>query len=108
MIRNKREIINELLIFIVGLIIAIAAIVTDDGSVDSWAMKDRYDTPLDLLRDVWNNPKAPKGIRYQAAKDALPYVHARMEVGKKEEKEKAAKRAVRGKFQPGAKPSMYQ
>lgn len=81
---------------------------TDDGSVDSWAMKDCYDTPLDLLRDVWNNPKAPKGIRYQAAKDALPYVHARMEAGKKEEKEKAAKRAVRGKFQPGAKPSMYQ
>ena len=34
MIRNKREIINELLIFIVGLIIAIAAIVTEDGSMD--------------------------------------------------------------------------
>lgn len=37
MIRNKREIINELLIFIVGLIIAIAAIATDDGSVDDMA-----------------------------------------------------------------------
>ena len=34
MTRNKREIINELLIFIVGLIIAIAAIVTEDGSMD--------------------------------------------------------------------------
>lgn len=34
MTNNNREIINELLIFIVGLIIAIAAIVTDDGSVD--------------------------------------------------------------------------
>ena len=37
MIRNKREIINELLIFIVGLIIAIAAIVTEDGSMDHQA-----------------------------------------------------------------------
>lgn len=37
MIRNKREIINELLIFILGLIIAIAAIVTEDGSVDDMA-----------------------------------------------------------------------
>jgi len=34
MTNNKREIINELLIFIVGLIIAIAAIVTEDGSMD--------------------------------------------------------------------------
>lgn len=81
---------------------------TDDGSVDSWAMKDRYDSPLALLEDVMNNPKAPKGIRYQAAKDALPYKHARVEGGKKQEKDEKAKRAVKGKFQPGNRPSMYQ
>ena len=81
---------------------------SDDNGIDSWAMKDSYDSPLELLRDVWNNPKAPKGIRYQAAKDALPYLHARMEGGKKEEKEKGAKGAAKGKFQPGNRPSMYQ
>ena len=77
-------------------------------TIDSWAMKDRYDSPLALLEDVMNNPKAPKGIRYQAAKDALPYKHARVEGGKKEEKDEKAKRAVKGKFQPGNRPSMYQ
>ena len=77
-------------------------------TIDSWAMKDHYDSPLALLVDVMNNPKAPKGIRYQAAKDALPYKHARVEGGKKEEKDEKAKRAVKGKFQPGNRPSMYQ
>lgn len=77
-------------------------------TIDSWAMKDRYDSPLALLEDVMNNPKAPKGIRYQAAKDALPYKHARVEGGKKQEKDEKAKRAGKGKFQPGNRPSMYQ
>ena len=78
---------------------------TDNGELDRWAMKDHYATPLDLLRDVWNNPKAPKSLRYQAAKDAMPYCHARMEAGKKQEKNDNAKKASGGKYQTANKPS---
>lgn len=63
-------------------------------------MKDRYDSPLALLEDVMNNAKAPKSLRYQAAKDALPYRHARKESGKKEEAANDAKKA-------GAKGSRF-
>lgn len=77
----------------------------EDGGRDQWAMKKHYDTPLDLLRDVWNNPEAPKTLRYQAAKDALPYCHARKETGKKEEVAERAKKVAKGKFQTAARPS---
>lgn len=75
-----------------------------DESGARWQMKDRYASPLDLLEDVWNNPQAPKSLRYQAAKDALPYCHARKEAGKKEDKEKAAKEAAKGKFKTARRP----
>ena len=68
-------------------------------------MKPKYDTPLDLLRDVWNNPDAPKSLRYQAAKDALPYCHARKEGGKKDEAAKESKKAAAGKFGSSPAPS---
>lgn len=79
----------------------------DEGEGDEpggWQMKDRYASPLDLLEDVWNNPQAPKSLRYQAAKDALPYCHPRKEAGKKEDKEKAAKEAAKGKFKTARRP----
>lgn len=77
----------------------------DDG-VEGWALRDTYDSSLDLLRDVYNNPKAPKSIRYQAAKDALPYEHARKEGGKKEsDKDRAHKAASGGgKYAPQSAP----
>lgn len=75
----------------------------DEGSLETWAMKDHYDSPLDLLQDVYNNPAAPKSLRYQAAKDALPYCHARKEGGKKDEAAKESKKAAAGKF--GASPA---
>ena len=57
-----------------------------------WDMKDKYASPLDLLEDVMNNPNAPKSLRYQAAKDSLPYRPARVaEAGKKEKKEDLAR-----------------
>lgn len=68
-------------------------------------MKDRYSTPLDLMLDVMNNPDAPKSLRYQAAKDALPYCHPRKEGGKKDEAKERAKKAAGGKFQTAARPS---
>lgn len=68
----------------------------EGNTPDKWEMKDHYDSPLDLFRDVWNNPQAPKSLRYQAAKDAAPYLHARKEGGKKEEKDQAAKDVAAG------------
>lgn len=70
-----------------------------------WGMKKRYASPLDLMFDVMNNPDAPNGVRYQAAKDALPYCHARKEGGKKDEAKDRAKKASEGKFQTAARPS---
>lgn len=75
-----------------------------DGGREQWEMKDSYESPLDLLLDTMNNPLAPKTLRYQAAKDALPYCHPRKEGGKKEEREKEAKKAAKGKFRPGRRP----
>lgn len=71
---------------------------------EAWALKDRYDEPLDLLMDVMNNKKAPQGLRIQCAKDAMPYRHARKEGTKGDEKAKNAKEAGNG-FQPQARPS---
>lgn len=70
-----------------------------------WAMRDHYSSPLDLMLDVMNNPQAPNGVRYQAAKDALPYCHPRKEGGKKDEAKERAKKAAGGKFQTAARPS---
>lgn len=79
--------------------------VDEDSELEKWAMRDRYDSPLDLLRDVMNNPKAPKSLRYMAAKDALPYCHARKETSKKEEAAAASKKVAKGKFRPASRPS---
>lgn len=75
--------------------------------VGEWAMKDHYDSPLDLILDVMNNPLAPKSLRHQMAKDALPYCHPRKEGGKKEERDKAGKKAAE-KFGSQPRPSYLQ
>lgn len=75
-----------------------------EAEAGTWQMKDRYDSPLALMEDVMNNPQAPKSLRYQAAKDALPYCHPRKDAGKKEDKEKAAKEAAKGKFKTARRP----
>lgn len=79
----------------------------NDSGESQWALKDSYASSLDLMRDVYNNPKAPKTLRYQAAKDALPYEHPRKEGGKKEsDKERAASAAKGGgKYAPQSAPS---
>lgn len=63
-----------------------------------WKLRDHYANPLDLLRDVMNNPKAPGGLRIQCAKDALPYCHARKESSKKQEEKDIAKETGKSKF----------
>lgn len=72
--------------------------------LEPWKLRDHYESPLDLLQDVMNNPKAPGGLRIQCAKDAMPYCHARKEGGKTEEKDKAGKKPG-GKFPTMAPPS---
>src|SRR6478735_412181 len=41
-------------------------------------MKDKYADSLALMRDCYNNPKLPPVMRFEAAKQALPYEHARI------------------------------
>ena len=77
----------------------------EKGTLDKWQMRDRYLNPLELMLDLMNNPEAPKSLRYQAAKDALPYCHPRKEGGKKDEAKERATKASQGKFQPSARPS---
>lgn len=72
---------------------------------EPWGLKDRYSNPLDLMLDVMNNPDAPKSLRYQAAKDAMPYCHARKEGGKKEDQNERAKAAGKGRFGTQGRPS---
>jgi hypothetical protein len=83
-----------------------------DGPTDAlapWALRDRYSSPLDLMLDVMNNPKAPGGLRIQCAKDAMPYCHARKEGGKKDdEKTKAKDTAKSSKFGTQSAPSHLQ
>ena len=78
----------------------------DSGEPEPWKMKDKYPSSLALLQDLYNNPKAPKSMRYQAAKDALAYEHPRKEGGKKDAKDDAAKEAGKGKFRTTSKPGM--
>ena len=76
------------------------------GVLDKWEMKDKYASPLDLMIDVMNNPQAPKSLRYQAAKDALPYCHPRKEGGKKDEaKERGEQVAKKSRFKTKSAPS---
>lgn len=77
--------------------------------LDSWRLKDRYQSPLDLMLDVMNNPQAPGGLRIQCAKDAMPYCHARKEGGKKDdEKTKAKNTNATSKFGTARAPSHLQ
>ena len=78
---------------------------SDSVEIGKWALKDKYNSPLELMLDVMNNPAAPKALRYTAAKDCLPYCHARKEGGKKDERADRADKAGKGKFGTVARPS---
>lgn len=60
-------------------------------------------TPLDYFLGLMRNPRQDEKLRFQAAAQALPYMHPkRGESGKKEEKQGAAEK-VASKF--GARPA---
>lgn len=75
---------------------------------ENW-MRDHYDSPLDLFLHVMSEPRARPALRFEAAKQAAPYVHGKVAPaaakGKKAEAEERAKeKAARGKFQRRAAP----
>jgi phage terminase small subunit len=89
----------------------------DEPGDDEAVLKDHYDTPLDFMLDTMNNPRMPKGVRFEAAKQALPYVNGKVgDVGKKQSQQNRAKAITEGggtttksgranKFSPKAPPT---
>lgn len=60
---------------------------------------------LDVLQQLYKNPKVPVGLRFEAAKAALPYEHSKKgEMGKKEKADEDAKTATEGGFAPRRRP----
>jgi len=60
--------------------------------------RDKYADPKDFLLDVMNLAALPVAVRADAAKQLLPYMHARMgETGKKETKRQNAAAIARGR-----------
>lgn len=93
---------------------AIKAATKDQASAatsDKPAMpRDRYDDPMAFLQDVMNHDGLPIAMRADAAKQLLPYQHARIgEKGKKESKKENAREASRaGRFSiPKAPPTLH-
>ena len=70
--------------------------------------KLQVDKVLNHIQELENVEAANNAKYREINKKVLYFIDRKFRSQKKEEKEKAAKRAVRGKFQPGAKPSMYQ
>jgi hypothetical protein len=70
-------------------------------------LKAKYDSPLDLMLDAMNTPALPFGLRFEAAKQALPYCNPKVEAKGKKDARKDAAHAVAGKgrFTPKAPPS---
>lgn len=61
-------------------------------------LRDKYDSPKELMEHVMNNPKFPDPIRMAIAKDLLPYYHAKVgEQGKKDKQKDAADKAINGR-----------
>ena len=70
----------------------------------------RYDDAMQFLVDVMNHTGLPIAVRGDAAKQLLPYQHAR--IGEKGKKEKAKERASElanggGKFTPKKPPQLH-
>ncbi len=65
-----------------------------------------YEDPKEFLRAVMNDRQEDRKMRLQAAVALLPYEHQKLgESGKKEQKDKEAAAAGRGRFAPGMAPS---
>jgi len=82
----------------------------DTKTVNAPSMpRAKYADPIMFLEDVINHQQLPVAMRADAAKQLLPYKHARMgETGKKETKKEKAREISRGrhKFAPRTPPSL--
>lgn len=62
--------------------------------------------PLLFLRAVAENEEVDIRLRVDCAKALMPYVHGKIgELGKKEQRDNAAKQVASGKFSPSAPPA---
>ncbi len=79
--------------------------VESDGD-DAPLMKAKYPGSLAFMQDAMNNPRMPVSVRFEAAKQLLPYENSRMgEKGKKETAKDVAN-AIAGKFGTKAPPKL--
>lgn len=70
-------------------------------------LAQRFDDPADFLRSVMNNEREEMRLRMDAAKTLMPYTHAKLgEVGKKEQKSRAAGEVSKGRFAASAPPRL--
>lgn len=77
----------------------------DDRGKKNRMPKARYTDPIDFLTDVMNHKHLPVAMRADAAKQLLPYKHARIaEKGKKETKRERAAELSSGGGKPAGKP----
>lgn len=74
---------------------------------DEDGLLEKYDDPMHFFEHAMNNPRLNKGMRFEAAKQLLPYKHPRLgEKGKKESrKDNAEQVAGAGKYAPKAPPT---
>lgn len=72
--------------------------------------RKRYADPMTFLEDVMNHVQMPIALRVDAAKQLLPYKHARVgELGKKEKaKDRAEALTRKSRFGPSAPPTMLR
>jgi phage terminase small subunit len=64
-------------------------------------------SPLDVLTAAMRDEALPAELRVKAASAAAPYLHQKVgDVGKKEERQRAAQSASAGKFAPSAPPKL--
>lgn len=68
-----------------------------DINDDKPRLKDKYECSLAFMRDAMNNPRLSDSVRFEAAKQLLPYEHGRIgEKGKKETQKDRAKEVAGG------------
>jgi phage terminase small subunit len=77
------------------------------GSVAAPAALPPHEDPKVFLLALMNNQEADIKIRAEAAKALMPFTHAKPgEVGKKDERKEAAKKAGAGKFAQASAPKL--
>jgi phage terminase small subunit len=81
---------------------------TDTKSNAPVMPRAKYTDAMTFLKDVMNHAGLPIAMRADAAKQLLPYMHARLgEVGKKEKAKDRARVLSGQRFRPNAPPTLH-